>query len=65
MMPEMSGKDCLKELIKLDPSVKVIIATGFAIDGALEEEITPFIRGIVKKPFRISDLVWAIHDAMT
>jgi len=52
-------------LIKLDPSVKVIIASGFAIDGALEEEITPFIRGIVKKPFRISDLVWAIHDAMT
>jgi DNA-binding NarL/FixJ family response regulator len=65
MMPEMSGRECLKELVKLDPSVKVIIATGFAIDGALEEEITPFIRGIVKKPFRISDLVWAIHDAMT
>jgi PAS domain S-box-containing protein len=65
MMPEMSGRDCLKELVKLDPSVKVIIATGFAINGALEEEITPFIRGIVKKPFRISDLVWAIQDALS
>ena len=64
MMPEMSGRDCLKELVKLDPLVKVIIATGFSIDASVEEEINPFIKGIVKKPFRISEFVWAIHDAL-
>ena len=65
MMPEMSGRDCLKELVKLDPLVKVIIATGFSIDASVEEEINPFIKGIVKKPFRISEFVWAIHDALS
>ena len=29
MMPEMGGKQCLEELLKINPRVKVIIASGY------------------------------------
>jgi hypothetical protein len=32
---------------------------------AVQEEINPFIKGIVKKPFRISELIWAFHEALS
>lgn len=65
MMPEMSGVDCLRELVKIDPYVKVVIATGFSIDAQTQEEIDPFVKGIVKKPFRISGLTWAVQNAIS
>jgi two-component system, cell cycle sensor histidine kinase and response regulator CckA len=64
IMPEMSGTDCLKELIRIDPSVKVIVATGFSVDETIQEEICPYIRGIVQKPYRISELSMAVFQAL-
>ena len=34
IMPEMGGKQCLEEILKIDPSGKVIIASGFSANGA-------------------------------
>ena len=33
IMPEMGGKQCLESLLSLDPSVKVVIASGYSANG--------------------------------
>ncbi|MCX5873295.1 MAG: response regulator [Deltaproteobacteria bacterium] len=57
LMPEMSGRDCLLELLKIDPSVKVLIASGYAPEDELHREISPLVRGFLHKPFAIAELL--------
>jgi DNA-binding NarL/FixJ family response regulator len=57
IMPEMGGKDCLAELLKINPQVKVLISSGYSADASLRETIEAGARGFVKKPFRVNDLL--------
>jgi DNA-binding NtrC family response regulator len=57
IMPEMSGRDCLMELLKIDPSVKVLIATGYTPEDELHREICPLVKGFLQKPFAIAELL--------
>ena len=56
LMPEMSGRDCLMELLKIDPSIKLLIASGYAPEDELHKEISPLVKGFLHKPFAISAL---------
>jgi CheY-like chemotaxis protein len=64
LMPEMGGRDCLKELAKINPSVKVIIATGLHLDDQLKAELAPFVKGIVYKPYRVFQLQREVNRAL-
>ena len=56
--------DPLAELVKIDPSVRVLIASGFSPDTHLEEEIMRFAKGFVHKPYNISQLLTAIGSTL-
>ncbi|MCL5123750.1 MAG: PAS domain S-box protein, partial [Deltaproteobacteria bacterium] len=61
ILPEKTGRDCLTEMLTIDPSVKVLIASGYSMEGALKKEITPLVKGFVHKPFVMTDLISAVH----
>ncbi|MCL5123030.1 MAG: PAS domain S-box protein [Deltaproteobacteria bacterium] len=64
LMPVMSGRDCLRELVKLDPAVKTLIASGFAPDVDLGEEIEHFAKGFITKPYDFSSLIESIESTL-
>ncbi len=64
LMPEMSGRDCLMELLKIDPSVKVLIASGYAPEDELHKEISPLVKGFLHKPFEIAELLTSVRSLM-
>ncbi len=64
IMPEMSGKDCLMELVKIDPTVKVLIASGFSPSDELHKEINPLVKGFVHKPFGMIQLLDAVGSVL-
>ncbi|MGC8658823.1 MAG: PAS domain-containing hybrid sensor histidine kinase/response regulator [Desulfomonilaceae bacterium] len=64
IMPVMSGRDCLRELVKLDPAVKILVASGFAPDVDLGEEIKHFAKGFVTKPYDFGSLVNSIESIL-
>jgi two-component system cell cycle sensor histidine kinase/response regulator CckA len=64
LMPVMSGNDCLKELTKINPSVKAMISSGFSPDSFLEEEIGRLAKGFVHKPYDVTRLLLAIECAL-
>ncbi|MFH0958142.1 MAG: PAS domain S-box protein [Pseudomonadota bacterium] len=64
LMPEMSGRDCLMELLKIDPSVKVLIASGYAPEDELHKEIRPLVKGFLQKPFAMAELVKEVRSGL-
>ena len=57
IMPEMGGKECLKEILKIDPQVKVLIASGYSADASVKETIQMGAKGFITKPFRMNELL--------
>jgi DNA-binding NarL/FixJ family response regulator len=63
-MPEMGGKQCLEELLKIDPHVKVLIASGFAANGLTTAAIETGARGFVGKPFKMKQLLETVRGVL-
>jgi CheY-like chemotaxis protein len=64
IMPEMGGKQCLEELLAGDPDVKVIIASGYAIDGPTKEALEAGAKGFISKPYDTKELLTKIRNVL-
>lgn len=64
LMPEMGGKQCLEELLKINPQVRSLIASGFAVEGDTKAFLDLKAKGMVAKPFRIQELLQSIRRVL-
>jgi len=63
-MPGMGGKACLGKLRRIDPEVKVLIASGY-IQYELTDELQSLgALGMVSKPYRKADILQAVREAL-
>ena len=63
-MPGMGGHNCLKELLALDPDVRVVISSGYSLTGSLTETLNLGAIGFVSKPFTGAGLYTAVREAL-
>ena len=63
-MPGMGGHKFLLELIKLNSSVKVIIASGYSINGQVKKTMEAGAKGYVGKPYQIVDLLEKVRSTL-
>jgi CheY-like chemotaxis protein len=64
IMPEMGGRKCLAELLKMDPQVRVLIASGYALDGPAIEAIKAGARGHISKPYDLKEMLRMIREVL-
>jgi two-component system cell cycle sensor histidine kinase/response regulator CckA len=64
IMPEMSGKQCMLELLKLDPKAKILMSSGYAADGASNEAFDLGARGFVSKPFDVARFLHQVRSTL-
>ncbi len=64
-MPVMDGKEMFRELKKLSPDVKALLATGFTLNGAVQTLMDEGVMGFIQKPFRIEEISKAINALMS
>ena len=64
VMPGMDGNRCLKELLKIDPGVQVIVASGYSPEGPTKEIIHARARGFISKPYNMKELLEVIRDTI-
>jgi two-component system, cell cycle sensor histidine kinase and response regulator CckA len=64
IMPEMGGKQCLEELLRIDPKARVLIASGFAANGQTKEAIEKGARGFVDKPYNVKRMLQAVRGVL-
>ena len=59
-MPEMSGLDALKEIVKTDPQAKVVMVSAMGQEAMVREAIVSGAKGFIVKPFKEEGILAAI-----
>jgi CheY-like chemotaxis protein len=56
VMPEMSGGDVFDKLKKINPDVKILLSSGYSMNGQASKIIERGCVGFIQKPFTIHDI---------
>ncbi len=64
MMPEMDGRRCLSEILEIDPDAFILVATGNSESDETSKIQSNLLKGFIRKPFDISDLMRLIRKAL-
>jgi len=64
IMPGIGGKNCLDLILKKDPLARVIIASGYSVDGPTKKELEPKIKGFIGKPFELNQIVSIVRKTL-
>jgi CheY-like chemotaxis protein len=63
IMPEMGGGETYDKMKDINPDVKVLLSSGYSIDGQAKEILARGCDGFIQKPLRTNELsekVWEI-----
>jgi two-component system, cell cycle sensor histidine kinase and response regulator CckA len=63
-MPGMGGDKCLKELLRINPSVKVLIASGYAATQTVQSVLEAGASGFMAKPYRLEDMLKKVREVL-
>ncbi len=62
IMPGMGGEKTFNILKEMDPGVRVLLSSGYSIDGKAQAILDSGCRGFIQKPYRLSDLSTKIKE---
>jgi two-component system cell cycle sensor histidine kinase/response regulator CckA len=62
VMPEMSGGEIFDELKKINPQVKVLLSSGYSLNGQASRIIKRGCVGFIQKPFTIRDIASQLRE---
>jgi CheY-like chemotaxis protein len=64
IMPKMGGKQCLENLMVFDPSVKVVITSGFSVDRNTKDALAAGAKGFVAKPYDLREVLEVVRQVL-
>ena len=64
IMPDMSGSEVYDRLKHINPEVKVLLSSGYTIDGAASEIVNRGCNGFIQKPFKIKELSQKLREIL-
>ncbi len=56
VMPNMDGKAVFHALKEIDPQLRVLVSSGYSVDGGAQELLAEGASGFIQKPYKIADL---------
>jgi PAS domain S-box-containing protein len=60
----MGGKDALKLLLEIDPSVNAIVSSGYAMDATMSRYQDFGFRGVITKPYEAAELGRTVREVI-
>ncbi|MEP7078242.1 MAG: CHASE3 domain-containing protein [Chthoniobacterales bacterium] len=60
----MGGKEALKRLMEIDPTVNAIVSSGYAMDATMSRYQDYGFRGVITKPYEASELGRIVHEVI-
>jgi len=64
VMPGMSGGEVFDHLRAMKPQVKVLLSSGYSIDGQAQHILDRGCNGFIQKPFRLTELSRKIRELL-
>jgi signal transduction histidine kinase len=64
IMPDLSGEETFEKLLELNPQVKVLLSSGYSLDGRADKILKKGCTGFIQKPFNINELSQKLRDIL-
>ncbi len=64
IMPHMSGNETFERLKTIDPEVKVLLSSGYGLNGQASVLMEKGCRGFIQKPFTIRELSRKVREVL-
>ncbi|MGB5984650.1 MAG: ATP-binding protein, partial [Desulfobacterales bacterium] len=64
IMPEMGGDQAFEALRRLDPEIKVLLASGYSMEGKAAALLDQGCLGYIQKPFSLPDLSLKLREIL-
>ena len=64
IMPGMGGGEVYDALKEIDPTVKVLLSSGYSLDGQANEILERGCNGFIQKPFNMQSLSEKIEEIL-
>lgn len=64
IMPDLNGRQVLKKLKAMRPGIKVILSSGYSLNGLGEGDQQPAGDGFIQKPYHIDQLAAVLDDVL-
>jgi PAS domain S-box-containing protein len=62
IMPDIKGSEIFSQLREIDPGVKVLLSSGYSIDGQATQLIEKGCRAFIQKPYTVSELSQKVRE---
>ena len=63
-MPGMGGHRCLKELLRINPAAKVVIASGYSAHGQGKAALSSGAKDFIGKPYQLKELAAMVRKVL-
>jgi PAS domain S-box-containing protein len=64
VMPDIDGGECYDRMKEIDPDVKVLLSSGYSIDGKATEILERGCNAFIQKPFNMKQLSQSIRQIL-
>ena len=64
IMPDMSGSDTYERMKAIDPDIKVLLSSGYSINGQATEIMDRGCNGFIQKPFKMKELSQKLREIL-
>ena len=64
VMPAMGGGEAYDRIKEINPKVKVLLSSGYSIDGQAEEILEQMCNAFIQKPFSMKELSQSIRKIL-
>jgi len=61
----MGGKDTIKKLLEVDPTVKAIVSSGYSSDPIMSDFTKYGFSAVIAKPYKVAELSMIVHKVVT
>ena len=63
-MPDMPGNKVYDQMKKIKPNLKVILCSGYSIDGPAQEILDAGAQGFIQKPYALKALAAKLNEVL-
>ncbi len=65
LMPGMGGSETFQQLQGIDPGVRVLLSSGYSLDGETQQVMAAGARGFIQKPYRLAALSHKVAEILS
>jgi two-component system, cell cycle sensor histidine kinase and response regulator CckA len=63
-MPKLTGRQTLQRILEIEPKARVVLASGYTVEGTPEELMLSGAKGFLEKPYTIAQIAHTMRDIL-